>query len=116
MTICPLVENYLRLTMHTFRSTGKPVSMTFLMIHAMLEQYGGNSETANVIHRQWCACDKECFERLQIGQGLTRSVQLFKLSKGTSRQRSGKGAIRKRFLLTKTEVGKNQTNKQVLIP
>ena len=36
--------------------------------------------------------------------------------KGTSRQRSGKGAIRERFPLQKTEVGKNQTNNQVLIP
>ena len=36
--------------------------------------------------------------------------------KGTSRQRSGRGAIRKRFPLQKTEVGKNQTNNQALIP
>ena len=35
--------------------------------------------------------------------------------KGTSRQRSGKGAIRKRFPLQKTEMGKKQTNNQVLI-
>ena len=38
------------------------------------------------------------------------------LQEGTSRQRSGKGAIRKRFPLQKPEVGKNQTNNQVLIP
>ena len=36
--------------------------------------------------------------------------------KGTSRQRSGKGAIRKRFPLQKPEVGKNQTNNQVPLP
>ena len=35
---------------------------------------------------------------------------------GTSRQRSGKGAIRKRFPLQKTEAGKNQTNNQAHIP
>ena len=34
---------------------------------------------------------------------------------GTSRQRSGKGAIRKKIPTPKTEVGKNQTNNQVLI-
>ena len=31
--------------------------------------------------------------------------------KGTSRQRPGKGAIRKKIPSPKTEVGKNQTNK-----
>ena len=36
--------------------------------------------------------------------------------KGTSRQRSGKGAISKRFPLQKPEVGKNQTNNQLPIP
>ena len=36
--------------------------------------------------------------------------------KGTSRQRSGKGAIRKRFPLQKPRWEKNQTNNQVLIP
>ena len=36
--------------------------------------------------------------------------------KGTSRQRSGKGAISKRFPLQKPEVGNNQTNNQVPIP
>ena len=36
--------------------------------------------------------------------------------KGTNRQRSGKGAISKRFPLQKPEVGKNQTNNQVPIP
>ena len=35
--------------------------------------------------------------------------------KGTSRQRSGKGA-RKKIPTPKTEVGKNQTNNPVLIP
>ena len=35
--------------------------------------------------------------------------------KSTSRQRSGKGAIRKRFPLQKPRWGKNQTNNQVLI-
>ena len=35
-------------------------------------------------------------------------------SQGTSRQRSGKGAIRKRFPLQKPRWGKNQTNNQVL--
>ena len=39
------------------------------------------------------------------------------LEKGTSRQRSGKGAIRKRFPLQKTKVEKQkQNNNQVLIP
>ena len=37
-------------------------------------------------------------------------------SKGTNRQRSGKGAISKRFPLQKPEAGKNQTNNQVPIP
>ena len=41
---------------------------------------------------------------------------LTELWKGTSRQRSGKGAIRKKIPTPKTEVGKNQTNSQVLIP
>ena len=36
--------------------------------------------------------------------------------KGTSRQRSGKSAIRKKIPTPKTEVGKNQTSNQVLIP
>ena len=37
--------------------------------------------------------------------------------KGTSRQRSGKRAIRKKKIPTpKTEAGKNQTNNKVLIP
>ena len=36
--------------------------------------------------------------------------------KGTSRQRSGKGAIRKKIPTPKTEVGKKQTSNQVLIP
>ena len=36
--------------------------------------------------------------------------------KGTSRQRSGKGAIRKRFPLQKPRWEKNQTNNQALIP
>ena len=35
---------------------------------------------------------------------------------GTSRQRSGKGAIRKRFPLQKPRWGKKQTNNHVLIP
>ena len=35
---------------------------------------------------------------------------------GTSRQRSGKGAIRKRFPLQKPRWEKKQTNSQVLIP
>ena len=39
-----------------------------------------------------------------------------KFWKGTSRQRSGKGAIRKKIPTPKTEVEKNQTNNQVLIP
>ena len=38
------------------------------------------------------------------------------LFKGTSRQRSGKGAIRKRFPLQKPRWKKIQTNNQVLIP
>ena len=38
------------------------------------------------------------------------------IPKGKSRQRSGKGAISKRFPLQKPEVGKNQTNNQVPIP
>ena len=38
------------------------------------------------------------------------------LEKGTSRQRLGKGAIRKRFPLQKPRWEKNQTNNQVLIP
>ena len=41
-------------------------------------------------------------------------TQCFK--KSTSRQRSGKGTIRKRIPLQKPEVGKNQANNQVLIP
>ena len=36
--------------------------------------------------------------------------------KGTSRQRSGKGAIRERFPLQKPRWGKNQSDNQVLIP
>ena len=36
--------------------------------------------------------------------------------KGTSRQRSGKGAIRKRFPLQKPRREKKQTNNQVLLP
>ena len=36
--------------------------------------------------------------------------------KGTSRQRSGKGAIRKKIPTPNTEVGRNQTNNHVLIP
>ena len=46
----------------------------------------------------------------------TRAILIWSESKGTSRQRSGKGAIRKRFPLQKPEVGKNQTNNQVPIP
>ena len=42
--------------------------------------------------------------------------QNFTQGKGTSRQRSGKGAIRKRFPLQKPRWEKNQTNNQVLIP
>ena len=38
------------------------------------------------------------------------------LQRGTSRQRSGKGAIRKRFPLQKPRWEKNQTNNQALIP
>ena len=34
---------------------------------------------------------------------------------GTIKQRSGKGAIRKKIPTPKSEVGKNQTNNQVLI-
>ena len=41
---------------------------------------------------------------------------LHQLEKGTSRQRSGKGAIRKRFPLQKPRWEKKQTNNQVLIP
>ena len=43
-------------------------------------------------------------------------ARVLSLKKGTSRQRSGKGAIRKKIPTPKTEVGKNQTNNQVLIP
>ena len=43
-------------------------------------------------------------------------VDMIVLSEGTNRQRSGKGAISKRFPLQKPEVGKNQTNNQVPIP
>ena len=42
--------------------------------------------------------------------------RFFSLQEGTSRQRSGKGAIRKRFPLQKPGWEKNQTNNQVLIP
>ena len=38
------------------------------------------------------------------------------LEKGTSRQRPGKGAIRKRFPLQKPRWEKKQTNNQALIP
>ena len=44
------------------------------------------------------------------------NVRIINLCKGTSRQRSGKGAIRKKIPTPKTEVGKNQTNNQALIP
>ena len=50
--------------------------------------------------------------RLECFDNLSESV----ISKGTSRQRSGKGAISKRFPLQKPEVRKNQTNNQVPIP
>ena len=39
-----------------------------------------------------------------------------KIQIGTNRQRSGKGTIKKKIPTPKTEVGKNQTNNQVLIP
>ena len=46
------------------------------------------------------------------GRACTRVGQ----KKSTSRQRSGKGAIRKRYPLKKPRWEKKQTNNQVLLP
>ena len=45
----------------------------------------------------------------------TMLINALQIEKGTSRQRSGKGAIRKRFPLQKPRWEKNQTNNQALI-
>ena len=53
---------------------------------------------------------------LSSGESVLMQTAKTKVNKDTSRQRSGKGAIRKRFPLQKPRWGKNQTNNQVLIP
>ena len=45
-----------------------------------------------------------------------RNEHTVTVEKGTSRQRSGKGAFRKIFPTPKIEAGKNQTNNKVLRP
>ena len=52
----------------------------------------------------------------KLYKNIESEADLKELQKGTSRQRSGKGAIRKRFPLQKPRWEKNQTNNQVLIP
>ena len=58
---------------------------------------------------------KEEFKKAQAIDANLESIRR-RVEKGTSRQRSGKGAIRKRFPLQKPEVGKNQTKNQEPIP
>ena len=51
-----------------------------------------------------------------FSQLVAMKTTMQQLEKGTSRQKSRKGAIRKRFPLQKPRWEKNQTNNQVLIP
>ena len=53
-----------------------------------------------------------CHINVFVSKKETMNTQL----KGTSRQRSGKGAIRKKIPIPKSEVGQNQTNNQALLP
>ena len=56
----------------------------------------------------WCDLFKQYVDNIISEQNRTEQ--------GTSRQRSGIGAIRKKIPTAKTEMGKKQTNNQVLIP
>ena len=89
--------------------------------HLKMELKFHNSVILSKSYRKSSKVDQVIFFSAPIGIPNMKALAKILLrylahKKGTSRQRSGKGAIRKRFPLQKTEVGKNQTNNQVLIP
>ena len=124
MTQYPKSRNmtHTRISLNVFNaSKGSFIYILFYFVHIISKVHVGSIVVScQQILPDWPGGSGSGILSTRVSHGsTTRGIENFtilmqfaiKMLKNSSRQRSGKGAIRKR-----TEVGRNQTNNQVLIP